>query len=57
MIAMHTSLEEAFVRTGFDEYDIFLRQAVRCPYLGECVDLMIRGMRRPGRVSPVQGEA
>ena len=57
MIAMHTSLEESLVRTGFDEYDIFLAKPCDARYLGECVDLMIRGMRRPGRVSPVQGEA
>ncbi len=50
MIAMHTSLEESFVRTGFDEYDIFLPKPCDARYLGRCVDLMIRGMRRPGAV-------
>jgi two-component system chemotaxis sensor kinase CheA len=52
MIAMHTSLEEAFVRTGFDEYDIFLPKPCDARYLGRCVDLMIRGMRRPGTADP-----
>ena len=51
MIAMHTSLEESFVRTGFDEYDIFLPKPCDARYLGQCVDLMIRGMRRPGAAS------
>jgi CheY-like chemotaxis protein len=48
MIAMHTSVEEALVRTGFDEYDIFLPKPCDARYLGQCVDLMIRGMRRRG---------
>jgi two-component system response regulator MprA len=56
MIAMHTSLEESFVRTGFDEYDIFLPKPCDARYLGQCVDLMIRGMRRPGAAS-TRGDA
>lgn len=46
MIAMHTSLEEAFVRTGFDEYDVFLPKPCNARWLGECVDRMIRAHRR-----------
>ncbi len=46
MIAMHTSLEEAFVRTGFDEYDVFLPKPCNARLLGECVDRMIRDQRR-----------
>jgi|KBSMisStaDraftv2_1062788.scaffolds.fasta_scaffold273176_2 CheY-like chemotaxis protein len=57
MIAMHTSLAEAFVRTGFDEYDIFLPKPCDARYLGECVDLMIRGMRRRGPAASALGEA
>jgi CheY-like chemotaxis protein len=48
MIAMHTSIEEAVVRTGFDEYDIFLAKPCDARWLGERIDLMIRGHRRQG---------
>jgi len=48
MIAMHTSLEESFVRTGFDEYDIFLPKPCDARELGECIDLMLRARRRHG---------
>jgi CheY-like chemotaxis protein len=54
MIAMHTSVEEALVRTGFDEYDIFLPKPCDARYLGQCVDLMIRGMRRRGAGSALR---
>lgn len=46
MIAMHTSLEEAVVRCGFDGYDAFLPKPCEGRMLGECVDRMIREQRR-----------
>jgi CheY-like chemotaxis protein len=48
MIAMHTSLEEAVVRTGFDKYDAFLPKPCDARLLGECVDRMVRDHRRRG---------
>jgi two-component system chemotaxis response regulator CheY len=42
MIAMHTSLDEADVRTGFDGYDVFLPKPCNARLLGECVGRMIR---------------
>lgn len=42
MIAMHTSLDEAFVRAGFDGYDVFLPKAGNGQLLGESVDRMFR---------------
>jgi hypothetical protein len=45
---MHTSLEEAVVRTGFDKYDVFLPKPCDARLLGECVDLMIQDHRRRG---------
>ena len=50
MIAMHTTLEEAAVRCGFDAYDAFLPKPCEARMLGECVDRMIRERRerRPG---------
>ena len=45
MIAMHTSLDEADVRTGFDGYDVFLPKPCSARLLGECVSRMI-GSRR-----------
>jgi CheY-like chemotaxis protein len=42
MIAMHTSVEEAVVRTGFAGYDIFLAKPCDAQWLGERIDLMIR---------------
>jgi two-component system chemotaxis response regulator CheY len=45
MIAMHTSLAEADVRTGFDGYDVFLPKPCNARLLGECVGRMI-GSRR-----------
>lgn len=53
MIAMHTSLTEDFVRTGFDAYDIFLPKPCDARWLGERIDLMIRDHRRQG-VLPFQ---
>ncbi len=46
MIAMHTSVEEAVVRDGFDDYDIFVSKSCSARALGESVDLMIRAHRR-----------
>ena len=42
MIAMHTSLDEADVRTGFDGYDAFLHKPCDARLLGECVGRMIQ---------------
>jgi CheY-like chemotaxis protein len=46
MIAMHTSLDEATVRSGFDGYDVFLPKPCNAHLLGQCVDQMIRDRRR-----------
>ncbi len=46
MIAMHTSVEEAVVRDGFDDYDIFVSKSCSARSLGESVDLMIQNYRR-----------
>lgn len=51
MIAMHTSLDESVVRTGFDTYDAFLQKPCDARSLGECVDRMIRDHRRQGEVA------
>jgi two-component system chemotaxis response regulator CheY len=45
MIAMHTSLDEADVRTGFDGYNAFVRKPFDARRLGECVDRMLRDCR------------
>jgi two-component system sensor histidine kinase BarA len=45
MIAMHTSLEEAVVRTGFDEYDVFLPKPCEARLLGEAIDRLVRERR------------
>jgi len=45
MIAMHTSLDEAAVRTGFDGYDVFLPKPCDARLLGECVGRMIQARR------------
>ncbi|HEY3634694.1 MAG TPA: response regulator [Caldimonas sp.] len=42
MIAMHTSLTEADVRSGFDGYNVFLRKPFDARLLGECIDRMLR---------------
>ena len=46
MIAMHTTLEEAAVRSGFDAYDAFLPKPCEARLLGECVDRMLRERRQ-----------
>lgn len=46
IIAMHTSLEEAVVRTGFDGYDVFLPKPCNARLLGDCVDRMIDERRQ-----------
>lgn len=51
MIAMHTSLEEAVVRSGFDAYDVFLQKPCNARLLGESIDRMIRDHRRRGEAS------
>lgn len=45
MIAMHTSLEEADVRSGFDGYNVFLPKPFDARRLGECVDRMLSDQR------------
>jgi CheY-like chemotaxis protein len=45
-IAMHTSIDEAVVRDGFDAYDIFVSKSCGARSLGESVDLMIQDHRR-----------
>ncbi|MBV9889806.1 MAG: response regulator [Rhizobacter sp.] len=45
MIAMHTSLDEADVRTGFDGYNAYVRKPFDARRLGECVDRMMRDRR------------
>ena len=49
MIAMHTSLDEADVRTGFDGYDVFLPKPCDARLLGECVGRMIQARRLRAR--------
>ena len=46
MIAMHTSLEEAVVRCGFDGYDVFVPKQCELRMLGERIDRMIRENRQ-----------
>ena len=45
VIAMHTTLDEADVRAGFDGYDAFLPKPCSGRQLGQCVDQMIRNRR------------
>ena len=45
MIAMHTSLDEADVRSGFDGYNAYLRKPFDARRLGECVERMLRDRR------------
>ena len=42
MIAMHTSVDEASVRSGFDQYDAYLPKPCSPQLIGECVDKLIR---------------
>ena len=51
MIAMHTSLDEAAVRTGFDGYDAFLPKPCDARLLGECVGRMIQARRLRARAA------
>jgi CheY-like chemotaxis protein len=43
MIAMHTSLEEAQVRHGFDGYDLYLHKPCSPLLLGERLDRLLQG--------------
>ncbi len=45
-IAMHTSVDEAVVRDGFDAYDIFVAKPCDARRLGESIDGMIQDHRR-----------
>ena len=45
MIAMHTSLDEADVRSGFEGYNAYLRKPFDARRLGECVERMLRDRR------------
>ena len=51
MIAMHTSLDEAAVRTGFDGYDVFLPKPCDARLLGECVGRMIQARQLRARAA------
>jgi CheY-like chemotaxis protein len=51
MIAMHTSLAEADVRTGFDGYDAFLPKPCDARLLGECVGRMIQARQLRARAA------
>jgi CheY-like chemotaxis protein len=51
-IAMHTSVDEAVVRDGFDAYDIFVSKPCDARRLGECVHLMIQDHRRQAAKAP-----
>ena len=51
MIAMHTSLAEADVRTGFDGYDAFLPKPCDARVLGECVGQMMQARRVRARAT------
>ena len=42
MIAMHTSVEEADVRSGFADYNVFVPKPFDALRLGDCIDRMIR---------------
>jgi two-component system sensor histidine kinase BarA len=45
VIAMHSSVDEADVRTGFQAYDAFVPKAGHPRALGECVDGLLRRRR------------
>jgi len=51
MIAMHTSLDEASVREGFMDYDVFVPKPFDAGLLQRCVTQMVREGRRRGRVA------
>jgi CheY-like chemotaxis protein len=42
MIAMHTSVAEAAVRSGFDQYDAYLPKPSSPERIGECVNRLIQ---------------
>ncbi len=47
MIAMHTGVDEPTVRSGFDQYDVYLPKPC-CPLqLGACVDRLVQDRVRP----------
>ena len=52
-IAMHSSLAEAAVRAGFDEYDVYVPKGAGVRFLGEQVDRLVR-RRRTAMSAPVQ---
>lgn len=52
-IAMHTSVAEAEVRAGFDEYDLYVPKSAGVRALGEQVDLLLRTRRTAHRTSSV----
>jgi CheY-like chemotaxis protein len=47
-IAMHSSITEAEVRAGFDDYDLYVPKSADVRSLGEQVDSLVRS-RRPSR--------
>jgi two-component system, chemotaxis family, chemotaxis protein CheY len=49
LIAMHTSLDERDVRTGFDGYNAFLSKPCDARRLGECIDRLLRDRPQRGR--------
>jgi CheY-like chemotaxis protein len=51
MIAMHTSLDEASVREGFEGYDVFLPKPFDARLLQRCVTQMVGEGRRRRRVA------
>jgi CheY-like chemotaxis protein len=45
MIAMHTSVDEAAVRSGFDQYDAYLPKPSSPERIGECVHRLVQDGR------------
>ncbi len=50
-IAMHSTVAEAEVRAGFDEYDIYVPKSADMRSLGEQVDQLVRTRRRAPQAS------
>ena len=48
-IAMHSSVAEAEVRAGFDDYDLYVPKSADVRSLGEQVDRLVRSRRSPRR--------
>jgi CheY-like chemotaxis protein len=48
-IAMHSSVDEAEVRAGFDEYDLYVPKTTDLRSLGEQVDRLVRARRMANR--------